>query len=98
MISSEGVYKAREDVICRTIENESVLILPEEGSFVVINAIGAFIWQRLDGHRTLAQIVDEIMDTYDVSREQARGDCVAFVTALMERGLVTTSQVRASSS
>ncbi len=75
-------------VILQESGEEAVLILPAQGKVKVLNATGTFIWEKLDGTRTLEEIAQALSQVYDVPPTEALQDVLAFVAALAERGLV----------
>jgi hypothetical protein len=86
-------YRRKEDIAGRQIAGESFLIpvcgkpVDMENIFV-LNPLADFIWQRLDGERSLAAIVDEIASGFDVTVERARADLKDFIGQLLQNGLV----------
>ncbi len=87
------IFRRKESVADRRIAGESFLI-PVCGAPVdmenifVLNPLGDFIWKRLDGKRTLAAIVADIVAEFDVEVGQADADFNEFVAQLADRGLV----------
>ena len=75
-------------VIGRLIDEEAVLVLPEQGKVQVLNEVGARIWSLADGTRTVREIAAVICAEYEVDRAQAEADTLAFVLELAERGVV----------
>jgi methyltransferase-like protein len=53
----------------------------------VLNPLADYIWERLDGQRSLKAIVAEIAGEFDVTAEQAGVDARDFVGQLLQRGL-----------
>jgi hypothetical protein len=45
----------------------------------VLNDTGLLIWQACDGNHTVPQIAAEVSLNFDVSREKAHTDCLAFL-------------------
>ena len=86
-------FRRKEEVAGRQIAGESFLI-PVCGTPVgvenifVLNPLADFIWERLDGKRTLEDIVAEIVQEFDVTARQARADADDFVGQLLRNGLV----------
>ena len=76
-------------VIARGVENEAVLLLPEQGEVKVLNEVGARIWFLVDGSRSIADIAAVISAEYEVALSEAEEDTLAFLQELAERGLVT---------
>ena len=92
-MSFSGRYRRKERIAGRSIAGESFLIpvcgTPAEmENIYVMNPLADFIWQRLDGERTLEGILAEIVDNFDVEREQARGDMSELIAGLLEHDLI----------
>lgn len=49
-----------------------------------LNATGTFIWERIDGRRTVADIVALVASDFQVSSDQATLDCGEFFAQLLE--------------
>ena len=88
-----GKYRRRQEIVAREVAGESFLI-PICGSPVdmenifVLNPLAEFIWQRMDGDRTLEDIVAEIVAEFDVTPDQAGADTDEFVDRLLRNNLV----------
>ena len=72
----------------RVIEGEAVVITPDDSQLHSLNEVGTFIWERADGSRTVAQIVDELCQCFEVDRAQAARDVVAFVDQCCQKKLM----------
>lgn len=86
-------YRRKESVVERSIAGESFLIpvcgTPVEmENIFVLNEMGAFIWQRLDGVSKLDDIVGAILDQYEVSREEAESDLGGLIERMLAAGLI----------
>lgn len=78
-------------IVGRRIAGEYVLVpLVSHGAdldaIFNLNAVGAFIWERLDGRTTGAGIVSALTDAFEVDPERARADYLAFVAQLLDLG------------
>jgi len=86
-------YRRKAGIAGRRIAGESFLI-PVIGTPVdlenifVLTPLADFIWERLDGERTLAAIIVEIVAEFDVTAERAGADAGDFVGQLLQNGLV----------
>jgi len=86
-------FRRKESVAGRRIAGESFLVpicgtpVDMENIFV-LNPMADFIWQRLDGEHTLQAIHDEIMENFDVARDQARDDAKELIGQLLAHGLI----------
>ena len=85
--SDETVIRRAPTALSRAFEHEVAVILPAVSAVRVLNEVGARIWALADG-RTLAQILDVLVNEYDVERTQLRVDAEAFLAELQGRGLL----------
>jgi len=58
------------------------------GILYIVNETGAYILSLCDGTRTVREIIEEMLDIYDVSREKLMGDVLRFVAELAQRGIL----------
>ncbi len=73
----------------RRLDNEAVLVLPDQGEVKVLNEVGAQIWALADGTRSVRDIVQAICAEYHVPRAEAEADALAFIAELEAKGIVT---------
>ena len=55
---------------------------------VVLNPIGAAVWQLLDGQRSIEEIVALVSETLGVDAPRVRADVEAFIESLDAQGLL----------
>ena len=87
------VFKRSEDVVYRAIAGESLLIpirakLADLHDIFALNPAGDMIWSLLDGQRSLEDILDRILDRFEVGREEAREDLRSFIKQLLNAGAI----------
>jgi len=91
--SWERVLRKRDEVVSREIAGETILV-PIRGKLVdmervfTVNPVGAHVWQQLNGRRSLAEIRDSVLETFDVEKAQADVDIQEFVAELTEAELI----------
>ena len=49
-----------------------------------LNETGTFIWEKIDGRRTVAEIIALVVSEFQVSADQAALDCGEFFAQLLE--------------
>ncbi len=81
-----------EEVVEQSAQDELVLVLPRKGKVKVLNPVGAFVWKRMDGNRTLQTIAEMLSQEYEVTPAQAAQDVLDFAASLLERGLITVAE------
>ena len=85
--SDETVIRRAPSALSRAFDHEVAVILPTASAVRVLNEVGGRIWDLADG-RTVAQILDVLVNEYNVERTQLRVDTEAFLTELAQRGLL----------
>src|SRR5262249_37975961 len=83
------VLSKSADAAYRIYDGEATIVLPSMARVSVLNEMGSRVWEAIDGRRTIGEIVDEILEQFDVTRETAEADLFAFVDALREHGMVS---------
>jgi hypothetical protein len=76
-------------VVSRVIDGEAVLVDPEHARIRVLNAVGARIWELMDGQQTLGDIAQAITAEYEVDLPRAQTDVLAFCADLTQAGVLT---------
>jgi hypothetical protein len=78
-----------QGVLSQLVDGEMVLVHPAQGKVLVLNRVGARLWELADGRRSVEEMADIVADEYDVDLERARADALAFCTDLAERGVLS---------
>jgi len=92
-MNPQSVYQRNPSFVYRNIAGESILVpirqhVADLQSIYVLNSVGAFIWNDLDGQRNVQQIKQALLDTFDVSDEAGEADMIAFLDQLMSIGAI----------
>ena len=86
-----GVPEKVKSVIYREIQGEIVLLDPEKGKYFGLNSTGASFWDKVDGSKTVNEIVSLMAEEYDVQRDVLAVDVEELVRVLVENGLLIMS-------
>jgi hypothetical protein len=72
----------------RLIAGEAVILSLDTKVLRGLNDVGSRVWDLIDGQRTISDIIDVIVEEFDVPRAQAAEDVEAFARQLLDKGLV----------
>ena len=72
----------------RIYDGQATIVLPEQAEVNVLNEIGSLVWDRIDGTRSVAQLIDEVVEQCDTTPEVARRDVLEFLQSLRAHGMV----------
>jgi hypothetical protein len=86
-----------ERVVGRRVAGEYVLVPivargADANAIYTLNAVGAFIWERLDGVTTGRSLVTALVDAFDVEPARAQEDYLSFVSQLSSVGALTPAK------
>jgi len=65
----------------------AILFDPDTGDGFTINPVGVFIWKKLDGTNTIADIIEGLKEECEELPEDVEKDCNEFIEELVKRGL-----------
>ncbi len=85
--------KIKDGFILREVAGSYLVVavgnaVKEFGGIVNLNETGAFLWRLLEKSSTEPEMVDALLNEYEVDRETAEKDVKAFVEKLTEAKLV----------
>jgi methyltransferase-like protein len=89
MQNLEQKYKRNKDFVYRKIENETILVpikdnVGDMGCIYNLNEVGAFVWEHLDGEKTMDDLKNMVTEKFDVSDREAEEDLYQFVGDLID--------------
>jgi hypothetical protein len=73
----------------RAVDDETVFLSPAGDEIHSLDEVGTFIWQQIDGSRTVADILATLVAEYEVEETAARSDLGSFIDELAGRKLIT---------
>ena len=72
----------------KRIGTETIILTESGEELHTLDETGTFVWTRIDGKRTVGQILDILCAEYDVIRERAQKDVLVFIEALAEKKII----------
>ena len=93
-ISLDAVLEHSPDVAARLVGGRVVLapLHAQPGDdlddLFTLNGSGQAVWEALDGASPLGAVVDAVGERFGAPADAIRGDVAAFVTDLLEKGMV----------
>lgn len=82
------VFARSERMVGRRVADQFLLVpIVSRGadvdSLYNLNRVGTFIWERLDGRTRGGDIVEALVERFEVEREEAESDYRGFVVSLL---------------
>ncbi len=85
--------KMKEGFLLRKV-GESFVVIPvgensvDFSSVITLNGTGAFVWECLEDAMSRDEIVDAVLEQYDVEQDVAKQDIDRFLACLKENNLL----------
>jgi methyltransferase-like protein len=91
------IFKKNENFVFRKIEDETILVpikdnVGDMGSLYNLNEVAAFVWEQLNGEKSLQDIKNRLLEEYDVPAEEAENDLSQYIAQLKEIDAITRAE------
>jgi hypothetical protein len=74
----------------REIDDETVIISPNDSVMHELNDTGSFLWKNIDGKKSAAALAGLLVENYEVTPDIALSDTQALLEEMSSRKLVVT--------
>ena len=90
--------KRIKEYIKRNIAGEIVLVpagqtAEDFNGMITLTESGDFIWEHLEEARDFNHLVELILEEYDIDKETAAQDALAFLMQLLQAGMIQPSGI-----
>jgi hypothetical protein len=87
MIDLDSIVSQSPSVVTRKTGDEYVLVpiannIADMNSVFTLNETGAFLWENIDGKKTVNDLIGSLMSEYDTDIETATADVLSFIREL----------------
>jgi len=85
--------KVKSEFILKSVAGQHIVVpIGKEAAkfhgMITLNETGKFLFENLKTKQTLETLIDRLMDTYDVTKEQATKDVQSFVDILNKHNVL----------
>ena len=90
----DRIYCKNGNIVSRKIADEMILVpihgnLADMQKIFSLTPVAEFIWEHLDGKRSVKEIHTEVIQFFDVESETATQDITELIDRLKAHGLIT---------
>lgn len=96
-VKIEDVFAHSEDIVSREIEGELIIVPLGAGignlddELYTLNETGRVIWDKMDGEKSIKDIIEEIQGTYQGSASEIEQDAIGLIEELLKRKIIVKS-------
>ena len=76
------------DLLTASMDGETVMMCIETGKYYNLGSVGGEVWALLGRKMTFSQLVDALMERYNVERPKCETETSAFLRKMADQGLV----------
>lgn len=89
-IPTDRVFSTSSEYVHRKNPDDSVILMKitDDDDFFKITGVASQIWQRIDGKKSIKEILDSILNEYEVSENQLANDAEPFLQKLIELEII----------
>lgn len=83
-----SILKRNDGFTIRSMGDETLFLNQNGTAIHVADEVGSFIYQKIDGKAALADILDAILETYEVDEKTAETDLFDFVEHMVRQNIL----------
>jgi hypothetical protein len=92
-IGLNSTFRKKKEIVTRRIAGETLLVpvygdLANMERIFALDPVAEFIWEQLDGEKSLKDIRDGVLGAFDVKEEKAETDMFEFIEELLKADLI----------
>jgi len=82
-----------DTVFAQEVDGEMVLLDMNSENYFGLDAVGTDIWQAMQEKESLQEVLEILLEQYDVEEDVLKKDLLNFVDKLQESGLVEVHKI-----
>ncbi|MFC4103143.1 lasso peptide biosynthesis PqqD family chaperone [Paenibacillus xanthanilyticus] len=87
-VALEQSYQQVEGNLVSDMNGEKVMLSIASGKYYNLGQVGGAIWELLQAPATLASVVDQLTNEYEIDRDTCESQVIRFIESLLQEGLV----------
>jgi hypothetical protein len=87
-LNLNSIVQRGPDVIAAEADTDLVMVDIRSGYYYGISDVARYIWESIEQPRKIADVIDNLMDAYDVDRNSCEEETLSFLNDLLSQGLV----------
>ncbi len=88
----KGTYKISSSLMLQIIDDEALLMDTNTQQFYELNEGGVVLWKIMKEHNSFNNVIDDMLEAYEVSKEQVQQDLEVFISYLIKHDLLKINE------
>ena len=86
--SDSTVFQRKKELLSSRMDQETVMMHPESGKYFSLNPVATRIWEMLETPMSFTQIVEILLNEFNVTPEVCNKETKEFVQTLIEKDII----------
>ncbi|MDF2844274.1 MAG: hypothetical protein K0R00_2700 [Herbinix sp.] len=87
-ITSKTLITRKEDIMATNLDGEIVMMNIDTGNYYSLGKTGSMIWNILEESMEVRELVNKLMELYQVSEQRCEVEVMNFVKEMLKEGLI----------
>ncbi len=87
-ILSGDVVVVAQDLVSADLEREAVILNLKDGVYYGLDPMGARIWNLIQQPRSVTEIIETLLEEYEVDPQRLSNDLLGLLKEMAARGLI----------
>lgn len=87
-IDLHTIVRRNPEMVTSKIDNEIVMMSIEKGEYYGLDETGTYIWEMIETPVTVENLIQNLMNEFEVEMEQCQNDTLEFLKDLYGKGLL----------
>jgi len=94
-VKREDIYAPSDEIVARNIESELIIVPLTAGvgdmedELFTLNESGRAIWEKLDGNKSVGDIISELSEQYEAEAGEIEKDVTGLLEELLKRKIIS---------
>ena len=84
----QTVVRQADNLLGGAVDDQIVLLNPQDNDYFSMNKLGSRIWERIAAPVSVSQLIDLLLEEFDVERPVCEREVMDFLEELNRAGLV----------
>lgn len=89
-IQKTTILQQQKNVFFNKVDGDLVMLDIEKGKYFSTNPLGSIIWEKLSTPLSFGDLIEQLLNEYDVDRLVCEADTLAFLVRAIDLGFVTS--------
>lgn len=82
------IIKRHPDAAWRKLDEQIVVVAPENGTLHLFNTTAGFLWEQLENERGESELSQALCSEFETTTDTARKDVEEFVSEMIEKKVI----------